>query len=41
MLRFFAGLTIPEAAELLGISGRTADREWAFARAWFGRALRA
>lgn len=33
-LRYFVGLTVAEAAELLGISPRTADREWAFARAW-------
>jgi RNA polymerase sigma factor (TIGR02999 family) len=32
--RYFAGLTIPETAELLGISPRSADRLWAFARAW-------
>jgi RNA polymerase sigma factor (TIGR02999 family) len=33
-LRFFAGLPLPEAAQLLGISPRTADRWWAYARAW-------
>ncbi len=33
-LRFFAGLTQPRAAELLAISRRTADRTWAYARAW-------
>jgi len=33
-LRFFAGLPLPEAAHLLGISPRTADRLWAYARAW-------
>ena len=33
-LRFFAGLPLAEAAELLGISPRTADRLWAYARAW-------
>jgi RNA polymerase sigma factor (TIGR02999 family) len=33
-LRFFAGLPLPEAAQLLGISPRTADRMWAYARAW-------
>lgn len=33
-LRYFAGLSIPEAAKMLGISPRTADRLWAFARAW-------
>lgn len=33
-LRFFAGLTIEEAAELLGISRATADRYWSYARVW-------
>jgi RNA polymerase sigma factor (TIGR02999 family) len=33
-LRYFAGLTIPQAAEMLGVSPRTADAWWAFARAW-------
>lgn len=33
-LRFFAGLGISEAAEILGISPTTAKRHWAFARAW-------
>jgi RNA polymerase sigma factor (sigma-70 family) len=33
-LRYFAGLTIPEAAAALGISSTTADRHWAYARAW-------
>jgi DNA-directed RNA polymerase specialized sigma24 family protein len=33
-LRYFAGLTIPEAATALGISASTADRYWAYARAW-------
>ena len=38
-LRHFAGLTITEAAQALGISPRTADRLWAFARAWLHREL--
>lgn len=38
-LRHFAGLTVPEAAKALGISPRTADRLWAFARAWLHREL--
>ena len=38
-LRYFAGLTIPEAAAALGISPRTADRLWAFAKAWLYREL--
>lgn len=33
-LRFFAGLTNDRAAEILGISERTARRSWAYARAW-------
>ena len=33
-LRFFAGLGISEAAEILGISATTTKRHWAFARAW-------
>jgi RNA polymerase sigma factor (TIGR02999 family) len=33
-LRFFAGLTIPEAAAALGISVATAERWWTFARTW-------
>jgi RNA polymerase sigma factor (TIGR02999 family) len=39
-LRYFAGLTIPEAAEALGMSTSTADRSWAYARAWLHAALR-
>jgi RNA polymerase sigma factor (TIGR02999 family) len=33
-LRFFAGLSLGEAARSLGIPRRTADRHWAYARAW-------
>jgi RNA polymerase sigma factor (TIGR02999 family) len=33
-LRYFAGLTIPEAAKALDISKATADRYWSYARAW-------
>jgi RNA polymerase sigma factor (TIGR02999 family) len=33
-LRFFGGLSVPEAAKTLGISIATAERYWAFARAW-------
>jgi len=39
-LRFFAGLSLGEAAEVLGITRRVADRLWAFARAWLYNALR-
>jgi RNA polymerase sigma factor (TIGR02999 family) len=38
-LRYFAGLTIEQAAETLGISTATADRDWAYARAWLFREL--
>src|SRR3954469_9831991 len=38
-LRFYAGLPIPEIARVLGISPRTADRTWAYARAWLHQAL--
>ena len=33
-LRFFAGLSLPEAAQALGLSQTTAKRHWTFARAW-------
>lgn len=33
-LRYFAGLTVKAAAEALGIAPRTADADWAYARAW-------
>jgi RNA polymerase sigma factor (TIGR02999 family) len=39
-LRYFMGLTIPEIAEALDISPRSADRHWLFARAWLQRAIR-
>jgi len=38
-LRHFAGLAVADAAQTLGISMRTADRLWAFARAWLLREL--
>jgi len=38
-LRFFAGVTMEEAAAALGIAPRTAHRYWAFARAWLYDAL--
>jgi len=39
MLRYFAGLSVPEAAEALGLTTRTAERLWSYARAWLRRAL--
>ena len=38
-LRFFAGLTVPEAAQALGVSTSTADRHWTYARAWLYRRI--
>ncbi len=38
-LRYFSGLTIPEAAEILGVSTRTAERLWTFAKAWLYREI--
>ena len=38
-LRYFVGLTIEQAAEVLGISEPTAKRDWAFARAWLFREI--
>lgn len=40
-LRHFTGMSVAEAALTLGISSRTADRVWAFARAWLYRELAA
>jgi len=39
-LRYFAGLTGDQAAEVLGISSSTADRHWAYARAWLQAEVR-
>jgi RNA polymerase sigma factor (TIGR02999 family) len=39
-LRYFAGLTGDQAAEVLGISPSTADRHWVFARAWLQSKVR-
>jgi RNA polymerase sigma factor (TIGR02999 family) len=39
-LRYFAGLTSEQAAEVLGISATTADRHWAYARAWLQTEIR-
>jgi len=40
-LRYFAGLSIPEAAAALGVSAATVGREWAIARMWLRRDLEA
>ena len=39
-LRFFAGLTMPEVADVLGISLATAERHWTYARTWLFAKLR-
>ncbi len=38
-LRFFAGLSVEETAQILGLSDRSVRREWALARAWLHRQL--
>ncbi|MGK0483427.1 MAG: RNA polymerase sigma factor (TIGR02999 family) [Planctomycetota bacterium] len=38
-LRYFVGMTLPQAATTLGISTTTADRHWAYARAWLRAAM--
>jgi DNA-directed RNA polymerase specialized sigma24 family protein len=40
-LRYFAGFSLVEAAEILGVSPRTADRLWSYSRAWLRRAVEA
>jgi RNA polymerase sigma factor (TIGR02999 family) len=40
-LRFFAGLTLAQAAKVLGYSAPTAKRHWAYARAWLYREIKA
>jgi RNA polymerase sigma factor (TIGR02999 family) len=39
-LRYFVGMTLEEAAKVLGISARTADNYWAHARAWLFREIK-
>jgi RNA polymerase sigma factor (TIGR02999 family) len=39
MLRYFAGLSVDQAASVLGVSSSTLEREWRFARAWLVREL--
>jgi DNA-directed RNA polymerase specialized sigma24 family protein len=38
-LRYFAGMSMPEAAEALGTSLRSAERVWTFARAWLRKEM--
>ncbi len=38
-LRYFCGLTLPEAAEVLGVSRATAERDWTFSRRWLAREI--
>jgi len=38
-LRFFCGVSIREAAKLIGVSSRTADDYWAYAKAWLLREI--
>ena len=38
-LRYYAGFTVPEAAELIGVSRSTAYEHWAYARAWLRREI--
>jgi DNA-directed RNA polymerase specialized sigma24 family protein len=38
-LRYFSGLSIDEAADILGISAPTAKRDWVYARAWLFREM--
>jgi RNA polymerase sigma factor (TIGR02999 family) len=38
-LRFFVGMSMPEAAAALGVPLRTAERQWAYAKAWLYRRL--
>lgn len=39
-LRFFAGLSVEDAASVMGVSERTIKRDWNFARAWLAREMR-
>ncbi len=40
MLRYFAGLTVPETAQAMEISPATVDRHWRYAKAWLRRRIR-
>jgi RNA polymerase sigma factor (TIGR02999 family) len=39
-LRYFAGLSVEESAQVLGVSEATVNRWWAYARAWLGREIK-
>jgi RNA polymerase sigma factor (TIGR02999 family) len=39
MLRYFAGLTLPEVAQILGVSQSTAEADWTYAKAWLKREM--
>ena len=39
-MRYLVGMTVAEIADALGLSPRTVDRHWAFARAWLKRTIR-
>jgi len=39
-LRFYAGLSVEETAQVMGASARTVDREWRYARTWLLKQLR-
>jgi RNA polymerase sigma factor (TIGR02999 family) len=38
-LRYFAGFTLPEAAQMLGVSQSTAEADWTYAKAWLKREM--
>ena len=38
-LRYFAGLTLPEVAQMLGISQSTVEADWTYAKAWLKREM--
>jgi RNA polymerase sigma factor (TIGR02999 family) len=40
VLKFFGGLTNQEVAESLGVTERTVERQWAYAKAWLFRSIR-
>jgi DNA-directed RNA polymerase specialized sigma24 family protein len=39
LLRYYAGLSLPEISRVLGVSLRTAERRWRFLRVWLQREL--